>query len=183
MPTLLKEHVVHSEIDSHQVIPLNSINDDEKLNESINNKDESKDNINSFINNQHRSYGVALGPEWIQKTHLREKINNQDIINRKGVLNIEYGQEVCGIYKNCLTNSSDNGDGNDNNKSNQNIEIKWQRILTRNQKNNESIQVIDDEYIIPNWSPSSIDANEQFPLYLHTTENKVIYLFILFFSL
>lgn len=166
MPNLLKEHVAHSQIPS-QEISSQFINEDNNNNNITQSKtiEQSPPNTTSSTSS---SFGVALGPEWIQKTNLRGKIQHQDILNRQGVLNIEYGQEVCGIYT--PPSSSLHTDC-------QNIdEIKWQRIPTRDQQQIE-------EYTIPNWNPitttststSSTNTKEQYPLYLHTTGNKVIY--------
>ena len=90
-------------------------------------------------------YGVALGPEWVEKAKLRERIESSEVLSHVGKLEVEYGQEVCGILS-----------------PQEKTELLWQRIST-----NESIEK--GEYLIANWT----EPSERYPIYLHTTENKV----------
>jgi hypothetical protein len=89
--------------------------------------------------------GVALGPEWVEKTKLRERIESSEVLSHVGKLEVEYGQEVCGIL------------------SSPQERLIWQRIACSSEK---------EEYLIPNWTPESTESS--YPLFVHTTENKVL---------
>lgn len=128
LPSLLKQHLRHSEIPSQ--------NSD---NSPIATLNETSDNPESAS----EVCGVALGPEWVEKTKLREQIQSADVLNHVGKIDLEYGQEVVGILS-CLESRT------------------WKSIS----KTHENL------YQIPGWEEPS-NLTDRYPLYLHTNQNKV----------
>jgi hypothetical protein len=142
MPSLLQGHAMHSQVPSQDFLSSST----------------AETSPSSTISTTSSSVcGVALGPEWVQRTNLKEQIDSDEVVNRVGKLEVEYGQEVSGI----LTPSQSQSP------TSPSPELKWQRLTSSGSSDGK-----DEEYSIPHWA-EPISVEDRYPLYLHTTANKV----------